>query len=86
MLNSYRHFEETAMAERFMLLPAPGIKSSRLLQVPDDWSERDAVRHVTALIASIQETTPEWTWEDLAPALEEHGFTPVEFILGPSLD
>ena len=74
------------MAERFMLLPAFHIERARLLQVPEDWSERDAVRHITALIASIQEATPEWTWEDLAPALEEHGFRPVEFILGPALD
>ena len=58
----------------------------RLLSIPEDFSERDAVRHVTALIAEIQEEEGEMRWEELAAALEDHGFTSVEFTCGPTLD
>jgi hypothetical protein len=35
---------------------------------------------------SVEEQNPDYGWEDIAPALEDHGFEPVEFILGPALD
>lgn len=74
------------MSQKLLLLPAKDFARSRLLRVPDDFSERDAVRHVTALIAQVQEEYTDWTWEQLAPVLEDHGFTAVSFILGPELD
>ncbi|MDX1698563.1 MAG: hypothetical protein R3308_09770, partial [Thiohalobacterales bacterium] len=41
---------------------------------------------VTGLIARVEEDNPDYGWEDIAGMLEDHGFEPVEFILGPALD
>jgi len=74
------------MSERLMLLPSRNFNEIRLLQIPDDFSPRDALRHATALIAGVQDENPDSTWDDIAPVLEEHGFSAVEFVLGPELD
>lgn len=74
------------MSERLMLLPAHDFEQIRLLRIPEDFGERDAMRHVTALIAELQEDSPGLRWEEIAAALEDHGFTTVEFIAGPALD
>lgn len=74
------------MSDRLMLLPAKDFARIRLLRIPEDFGERDAVRRVTALIAEVQEDAGEARWEDLAAALEDHGFTVVEFTCGPALD
>ncbi len=74
------------MPERLMLLPAKDSTMIRIVRIPDDYSERDAVRQVTALIAETQETSAEWKWETLAAALEDRGFSAVEFTAGPALD
>ncbi len=74
------------MSDRLMLLPARDFGRIRLLRIPEDFGERDAVRHVTALIAEMQEDEGETRWEDIAAALEDHGFGTVEFICGPALD
>ena len=54
--------------------------------MPDDISERDALRHATALIGSIQEDDPDSTWEDILPVLEDNGYFEVVFSMGPELD
>jgi len=74
------------MPERLMLLPARDYERIRLIRIPDDYSERDAVRRVTALIAEAQEELREWRWEEIAATLEDHGFTVVEYTTGPALD
>jgi hypothetical protein len=74
------------MSDRFMLLPSRNIERIRLIRIPDDYSERDAVRRVTALIAEAQEELQEWRWEEIAATLEDHGFSAVEFTPGPALD
>ena len=48
--------------------------------------KHEVFRHVTGLIASIEEQDPNYSWEDIAALLEDHGFEPVDFILGPALD
>ena len=68
-----------------MVLPAKDINDIKLVSIPEDFDERDAHRHVTALIASIQETDPDYSWEDLEAVLEEHGFDNIEFELGPDI-
>lgn len=73
------------MTDRLMLLPSQEFDKIRLLRIPDDFGERDVVRHVTALIAEVQEENEGWRWEDVVAALEDHGFTVVDFILGPTL-
>lgn len=74
------------MAERLMLLPSQNFDNIRLLRIPEDFGERDVVRHVTALIAEVQEGEEEWRCDDVMAALEDHGFSVVDYILGPALD
>ena len=40
---------------------------------------------MTGLIASLEEDNDSCEWEDVAALLEESGFEPVDFVLGPSL-
>ena len=74
------------MPERLMILPARDSTAIRLVRVPEEFEQHEAYRHVTGLIASVEEQNPDYDWEDIAPALEDQGFEPVEFILGPALD
>lgn len=74
------------MSERFMVLPARDFENIRLLRVPDDVSGRDALRHVTALIAELQEECPGCSWPELVAVLEDHGYAQIEVILGPELN
>ncbi len=74
------------MNTSMMLLPAKNIEDMRLVSIPDDFDQRDALRHATALIASIEEDNPDYAWDDIAMALEDHGFMVQEFMIGPELD
>jgi hypothetical protein len=74
------------MSKKIMLLPAAEAGGIRLVYLPDDFDEREAYRYVTGLITSVEEAGSEYEWEDIAIVLEEHGFEPMDFILGPSLD
>ena len=77
--------EEMIMAERLLLLPSAEYGKIRLVKVPDDVDEHEAFRHTTGIIAAVEETTPDYSLEDIEDALEEHGFQLVNFILGPEL-
>ena len=74
------------MPDTLMILPARDHTAMRLVRVPPDFEAHEAYRHVTGLIASVEEAEPDYTWEDIETVLDEHGFEPVEFILGPALD
>ena len=74
------------MSERLMILPAHDYKSVRLVKIPEDFDELEVYRHVTGIISQVEEENKDYQWEDVAMALEDHGFEPVEFILGPALD
>jgi hypothetical protein len=74
------------MQPTLMILPAIDTSSIRLVQVPPDFEEHEAYRHVTGLIASVEEDNPDYDWDDIEAVLEEHGFETVDFILGPVLD
>ena len=74
------------METNFMILPATESDAIRLVRVPPDFEAHEAYRHVTGLIARVEEDNPDYGWEDIAGMLEDHGFEPVEFILGPALD
>ena len=41
---------------------------------------------IDSVVAKIEEENPDCAWEEIAATLEDHGFEPVEFILGPVLD
>ena len=68
-----------------MILPADEHSNIRLVQIPDDFDEHEAYRYVTGLIAKVEEDS-DYSYEDILELLEERGFEPVDFILGPALD
>jgi hypothetical protein len=74
------------MRERLMILPASDFATIRLVTVPEDVEEHEVFRHLTGLIASVEENNPDYTWDDIAVELEDHGFHAVDFLLGPALD
>lgn len=73
------------MNPSLMILPASDSNSIRLVRLPDDFESHEAYRHVTGLIASIEEQQPDCSTDDIIATLEDHGFQPVEFVLGPTL-
>jgi hypothetical protein len=68
-----------------MILPASDTRNMRLVRIPDDFESHEVFRHVTGLIAAIEEQDPDCDQDDILTALEDHGFEAVEFILGPTL-
>ncbi len=74
------------MSDTLMILPSKDCTDIRLVRIPDEFEEHEVFRHVTGLIASIEEKDPDYSWEEIAAVLEDHGFEPVDFILGPALD
>jgi hypothetical protein len=74
------------MSTDLMILPASDRTRIRLVRVPPDYPAKEAYRHVTGLIAEIEERQPGCGWDDILGVLEDHGFTAVDFELGPSLD
>ena len=80
------HFlSESQVNNNLMILPADKPADIRLIQIPDDFEQHEAYRYVTGLIAKAEEN-PDYTWDDILDLLEERGFEPVDFVLGPSLD
>jgi len=73
------------MSETLMILPASDTRAIRLVRVPDDYESHEAFRHVTGLIAAVEEQDPDCKPDDIVAELEDHGFETVEFILGPTL-
>jgi hypothetical protein len=74
------------MTENLMILPAADKSKIRLVRIPPDFQDQEVYRHVTGLIAQVEERDPDYSWEDVLAMLEDRGFEPVEFQLGPSLD
>jgi hypothetical protein len=74
------------MSDMLMILPASEATAIRLVRVPNEFEQHEAFRHVTGLIAEIEEDKPDYEWDDIAAVLEDHGFEPLQFILGPALD
>lgn len=74
------------MSETLMILPAKNADAIRLIRVPDDFEAHEVYRHVTGLIAAVEEENDHYQWEDIRDMLEERGFETVDFILGPALD
>ena len=70
------------MNDTLMILPASEAGNICLIRVPDDYESHEAYRHVTGLIAALEEEDPNFDRDDLLAALEDHGFEAVEFILG----
>lgn len=73
------------MKDKLMILPANEPENIRLIRIPGDFEEHEIYRYVTGIIAKAEES-PDYDWEDILELLEDRGFEPVEFILGPELD
>ena len=56
------------------------------MQVPDDFQSQELFRHVTGLIAKLEQDNPDYQPDDIVALLEDNGFEPVEFVVGPALD
>jgi hypothetical protein len=69
-----------------MVLPSKDSTAIRLVRVPPDFEHHEAFRHVTGVIAEVESAEPNYQWDDIAEALESHGYEVVDFLLGPSLD
>ena len=78
-------FDGVHMPSKLMLLPSKDPHKSRLLRVPEDFEEHEIYRVATGIIAGVEEQIPDYDWDDIIEMLEEHGFTEVEFILGPEI-
>ncbi len=73
------------MSDKLMVLHSKDEKKIRLVKVPDDFEEQEVYRFATGVIASVEESIPDYDWEDVLEVLEEHGFEEVDFILGPEI-
>ena len=74
------------MSNRLMVLPARNTSAIRVMQVPDDFQSQELFRHVTGLIAKLEQDNPDYQPDDIVALLEDNGFEPVEFVVGPALD
>jgi len=74
------------MTNKLMILPATDKSKIRLVRIPPDYQDQEVYRHVTGLIAQVEEQDPDYAWEDVQAMLEDHGFETIDFQLGPSLD
>ncbi len=74
------------MNKRLMILPATNPTAIRLVRVPDDFESQELFRHVTGLIARLEQDDPDYRPDDIVSLLEDNGFEPVDFVLGPALD
>jgi hypothetical protein len=78
--------KEKKVSNRLMILPAKDPAAIRLIRIPEDYEEHEVFRHVTGIIASVEENNPEYAWDDIQTELEDQGFESIAFILGPELD
>jgi len=74
------------MNNRYVILPAHEYSSIRLIKIPKDFEQHEAYRHLTGIIAQVEEENPEYEWDDIAVMLEEHDIEIIDFALGPALD
>lgn len=73
------------MADKLMLLPSKHADNIRLVKIPEDYEVHEVYRLATGLIASVEAQIPDYNWEDILEALEDKGFSEMEFILGPEV-
>ena len=73
------------MADTLMILPSKKPENIRLVKIPDDYEAHEVYRLATGLIAAVEAQVPDYDWDDILEALEEKGFTELEFILGPEV-
>lgn len=78
--------QDAATMSNLMILPAADKTEIRLIRIPPDYPAKEAYRHVTGLIARVEEQNSDCVWDEVLAALEDEGFEAVDFQLGPALD
>jgi len=73
------------MSAKLILLPGKTLELTHVVKIPEHYDGHEAFRHTTGLIAGIEESNPDYTWDDVAEELEAHGFEVLEYILGPAV-
>ena len=73
------------MTEQLMLLPNKDFNNMLLVRVPDDFEGQEAFRRAVGIIAEIESLNKNYSLDDLINALEDHGFMPITFVLGPEI-
>ena len=58
---------EKRMSDTLMILPSKDCTDIRLVRIPDEFEEHEVFRHVTGLIASIEEDNPDYNGMTLPP-------------------
>ena len=74
------------MDNRYVILPAHKYSSIRLVKIPKDFEQPEPHRHITGLLAQVEEENPDYDWNDIAAMLEDHDIEIIDFALGPALD
>jgi hypothetical protein len=69
-----------------MVLPCKDVGRVRLVTVPEDMAPSEAYRYVAGLFSEVPREDDDQWLEEVLDALEDHGFEPADFILGPALD
>lgn len=70
---------------KLMVFPSSDPDHIKVMQVPDDFEEHEIYRCATSIISAVQEGNRNCSWDEVEEGLEENGFKPVEFVLGPEL-
>ena len=50
------------MVDKLMVLPSKDPKKIKIIKMPDDYEEHEVYRHVTGVIANIEELIPNYDW------------------------
>lgn len=68
-----------------MLLPSKTVENSVLVALPDDVEPHAAYRCAVSIIATAEAAQNTATKQEITQALEDHGFTIMEYVVGPEL-
>ncbi|MBD3610426.1 MAG: hypothetical protein HUJ30_07730 [Gammaproteobacteria bacterium] len=73
------------MNKRLMLLPCNKFGQPILVIIPEDYGKEEAFRFVTGVIAEVEEFQGDFDRDTVIDALEDHGFSNVDYEVGPEL-
>jgi len=70
---------------KYMIFPGQENSDIKLVRCPDDFDRREIYRRVTGLIAELEQDGAKPGWDEIAQLLEDHGFTVLDYVLGPEM-
>ena len=62
-------------SDNLMILPSTDKTRIRLVRIPPDYRDQEVYRHVTGLIARVEEQSPDFDWEEILAVLIENALT-----------